>query len=75
MVDILDTHGVNNINAVEVMQCMTHRGTIHFQNTMNVRTIMSKVLETAIEISDAIMKLGFVRHLFDLATQHASINV
>ena len=33
---------------------------------------MIKILETAIEVSDASLKLGFVRHLFELVTGNRS---
>ena len=54
---------------------MTKLGPIHFQNSVENHTLMLTNLETAIEVSDASLKLGFARHLLELATDNPNIAV
>ena len=75
MLDILNSHGVTNINAVEIMQGMAKRDDIHFQNSVNNRTFACTVLENCIGISDANLKFGLALHLLELAVDNVNVPV
>ena len=66
MLNILNSFGVTNVNAVELMQTMTKRGELHFDNTMQSRIGAAQMLENAIQISDAQLRFGIARHVYEL---------
>ena len=73
--NILNSHGVTNINAVEIMQTMTKRGELHFDNTMQSRVGAAQILENAIQISDAHLKFGLARHLLETVSENPNVSV
>ena len=75
MLETLIDYGITHINAVEIMQGMSKRGRMHFENTNINRTLACSMLENAIEISDAQLKLGLARHFLELAMDHPHIEV
>ena len=52
-----------------------NRDSIHFLNTLVNRVTVTTMLETAIDITDAIMQLGFARHVMELASINRDIQV
>ena len=75
MLDILSQYGVTHINAVEMMQRMTKRNSWHFRDTVDNRTYASRILEHAIDVSDAVVRFGFARHFLEIAQANEDFTI